>query len=266
MAAETARPPSKQYEVDVELAVKGLVTADRLKEVLALLEAGTGVSCYFEGKLYLVPTAGEASHNGAQVVSANLDEDESPEEDMWGGPLPAYLGGVIDNSPEALERRRALEIDQQRRAQQRAEDKALRERLTRAHHTDMEIFGRLRLRYGQPFIDSINTEIAAVWSEIKPFFSQGCKGGKAGQPRPMPQLELRGEVVSFYGYNSTGATKRVHTPLSMSDGMLGAAPVWKYKEWVEYVVPRIRAVIDDYAEKAHLVRVAHNPDSASSTS
>lgn len=240
----------------MELAIKGFVTADRLKEVLALLEAGTGVSCYFDGKLRLITKAGEALGAGDMVASTGLDEHESlDEEDRWDGPLPAYLGGVVDNSPEEIERRRLLKAERERDARRRVEQATTKERVTRDHRTDKEMFGRLLARYGQPLIDAINAEIAAVWDEVKPVFGHACKDGKAGQSRLMPQLELRGEVVSFHGFNASGSTKRVSTPVSMPDGMLGATPVWKYKEWVEHSVPRIRAVIEQYAEKAHLVRV-----------
>jgi len=246
----------------MDIQVKGLLTADRLREVLALVEAAAGINCYFDGRLRIqsaAEAAADTTHKGVLVLSdaedAGVNLDLENEEDRWDGPLPAYMGGVVDNSPEAIERQRLYELKMQSRALRDAEAAELKQRLSLEHNMSKELFGRLRMRYGQAFIDSINAEIAAVWAEVKPVFSVNCKDGKAGQPRLMPQLEVRGDSVSFHGFNLTGTTTRIATPVSMADKMLGARPIWKYKEWVEYAVPRIRAVIDEYAEKAQLVKV-----------
>lgn len=254
----------------MDIKVKGLLTAARLKEVLALIEAGTGITCYFDGRLQLRPTAAPLA-DAPRVdnpVFQGGEEEVQPEggeieEDHWDGPLPTYIGGVVDNSPEELERRRLLEEGRQKRELRLTEASALKQRLDREHLMNKELFGRLRLRYGQPFIAAINAEIAAVWSEVKPVFSHNCKDGKAGQPRPMPQLELRGDTVSFHGFNIAGTTTRIATPVSMPDSMEGARPHWKYKEWGEYAVPRIGAVINEYAEKAQLVKVGVKAASSS---
>lgn len=257
----------------MDINVSGVLTVGRLREVLALIEAGSGVTCFFEGRLRLfvtnplvtgkpradIPTVS----SGAEADQSNWDvEDEDEDEnDNWNGPLPAYMGGVEDNSPEAIERRRLFEEKMQNQKRQRAEEEAMRKRLSREHTTDKELFGRLRVRFGQPFIDAINAEIAEVWREVQPVYSKNTKDGKdgkAGQPRLMPQLELRGETVSFHGFNLTGTTMRVSTPVSISDKSLGSRPLWMYKEWAECAVPRIKAVVDAYAEKAQLVRVVPN--------
>ncbi|MQA23653.1 hypothetical protein [Rugamonas rivuli] len=255
----------------MDIKINGLLTADRLREVLALVEAGPGITCYFHGRLQL--RAAAASPAGAPRIDSLLIQDRAEEfqpegdleieEDHWDGPLPTYIGGVVDNSPEELERRRLLEEGRQKRELRLTEASALKQRLDREHMMNKELFGRLRLRYGQPFIGAINAEIAAVWREVKPVFSHNCKDGKAGQLRPMPQLELRGDTVSFHGFNLAGTTTRIATPVSMPDNMEGARPHWKYKEWGEYAVPRIRAVINEYAEKAQLVKVGVKAESSS---
>ena len=40
----------------MDIKVKGLLTAERLREVLALVEASAGIDCYFEGRLRLQAT------------------------------------------------------------------------------------------------------------------------------------------------------------------------------------------------------------------
>lgn len=253
----------------MDIKVKGLLTADRLREVLALIDSGRGITFYFDGRLQLratgvVPSGASGVDNtvipgGAEDVE--LDWEEEVEEDGWDGPLPAYIGGVVDNSPEELGRRRLLTETWQNHERRMADAAALRQRLSREHTMNKELFGRLRLRYGQALIDSINEEIAAVWREVKPVFGHNCKDGKAGQSRLMPQLELRGDTVSFYGFNVAGTTKKIATPISIPDGMEGARPLWKYKEWAECAVPRIKAIIDQYAEKAQLVKVGAQAES-----
>ncbi|WP_296942276.1 hypothetical protein [uncultured Massilia sp.] len=246
----------------MDIKVKGLLTAERLREVLALVEAGAGINCYFEGRLRLQAT-GKVVGCSTDTSDTDLDDvedvgpttDHEDEEDRWEGPLPAYMSGIEDNSPEAVERRRLHTERQQSEAIRTVQAREMRERLSREHKMSRELFGRLRLQYGQMFIDSINAGIAAVWDEVKPVFSANSKDGKAGQPRLMPQLEMRGNTVYFHGFNLNGTTKSITTPVSTTDTLLGARPIWKYKEWVEYAVPRIIAIIDEYAEKAHLVRV-----------
>ena len=252
----------------MDIKVKGLLTADGLREVLALIDSGTGITCHFDGRLKLRATevappratgGDSVFHNGADCAQPEWDVDV--EEDGWDGPLPAYFGGVEDNSPEELERRRLLKEERQKQALRRADAAALEQRLSREHTMDKELFGRLRLRYGQQFIDSINAEIAAVWREVRPVYAHNCKDGKAGQPRLMPQLELRGDTVSFHGFNVAGTTIKIATPISIPDKMEGARALWKYKEWAECAVPRIKAVIGEYAEKAQLVKVGVKAES-----
>lgn len=262
-------PPPQLSEIKMDIKVKGLLTADRLREVLALVESGVGITCHFDGRLQLRAKAMAPARapGAANMVISGGDEDVDPEwdveveEDSWDGPLPAYIGGVVDNSPEELERRRLLTETRQDQELRMADAAALRQRLSREHTMNKELFGRLRLRYGQALIDSINAEIAAVWCEVKPVFAHNCKDGKAGQSRLMPQLELRGDTVSFYGFNVAGTTTKIATPISIPDGMEGARPLWKYKEWAECAVPRIKAIIDQYAEKAQLVKVGVKAES-----
>ena len=253
----------------MDIKVKGLLTADRLREVLALVESGAGITCHFDGRLQLRATgvAPARAPGVSNMVIPAREEDVEPEwdigveEDSWDGPLPAYIGGVEDNSPEELERRRLLKEEWQKQELRRADAAALEQRLSREHTMDKELFGRLRLRHGQPFIDSINAEIAAVWREVRPVYAHNCKDGKAGQPRLMPQLELRGDTVSFHGFNVAGTTIKIATPISIPDKMEGARALWKYREWVECAVPRIKAVIGEYAEKAQLVKVGAKAES-----
>lgn len=256
----------------MEIRVKGLLTATRLRELLALIEASTSVTCHFDGRLQLraaqaSPTSAmypdhSVNHRGAEEAQPEEDLELEEEEDQWDGPLPTYISGVVDNSPEELERRRLLKEQRQSLSQRQAEAYALKKRLFNEHTMDKELFGRLRLRYGQPFIAAINAEIAATWREVNPIFSHNCKDGRANQPRPMPQLELRSDSVYFHGFNVTGSTKKIATPVSVREGREGAGPHWKYKEWVEHAVPRIRAVINEYAEKAQLVKVGIKADSS----
>ena len=98
-------------------------------------------------------------------------KDHEDEEDWWEGPLPAYMSGIVDNSPEAVERQRLHTERQKSEAIRTVQARELRERLFREHNMSRELFGRLRLQYGQMFIDSINAGIAAVWDEVKPVFS-----------------------------------------------------------------------------------------------
>lgn len=247
----------------MDIKLKGVLTADRLKELLALIESGAGIAWYFDGRLQLRATVlQQAVAPRIDVSVSNRDDAHAqPELDVeiageeWDGPVPAYVGGVVDNSPEELERRRLLELNRRELDQRRAEADKLKKLQSDEHTMDKEVFGRLRISFGQPFIDAINTEIAAVWRDVTPAFSINCKDGKAGQPRLMPQLELRDETVWVRGFNPTGTMIKIATPVSISDSALGSRPLWKYKEWVEHAVPRIKAVIEDYALKANLVRV-----------
>ncbi|MEF9926822.1 MAG: hypothetical protein RR775_17710 [Massilia sp.] len=250
----------------MDIKVKGLLTPERLREVLALVEAGAGINCYFDGRLRLQASveivrgctyADETSSSDAEDLGPTTDQED--DEDRWDGPLPAYISGIVDNSPEALERQRLRQERERREAIRTAQSRELQQRLSREYRMSRELFGRLRLQYGQMFIDSINAEIAAVWREVKPMFLVNCKDGKTGQPRLMPQLEMRGNTVYFHGFNLSGSTMKITTPVATMDRTLGSRPIWKYKEWVEYAVPRITAVIDEYAEKAHLMKSALQP-------
>ena len=254
----------------MRIRLKGELTEDRLKEALALIGAqGPGVKCYFDGVLDVYPAASRdlerADANavvGSVVLADEDDEADFAEEDEWHGPAPSYVSGVIDNSPKELERQRLVKLRDEEDKRKRLEAAALKKRLAREHMTDKEIFCRLiDLRCGNDLIRAINEEIAAVWAEVKPAFSQNVKGGKAGTPRPMPQLELRGTTVTFHGFNPNGISKKILTPLSERDGQLGARPIWAYKEWADVATPRVRAVIDKFAASAHLerVNVAGNP-------
>ena len=262
----TKRPSTRFFQGKMEIKIEGLVTANRLRELLALLEATSGISCYFDGSLRLQAQTAQVGALQPDHVRATkgcpdkslTDDEREPEDDDWDGPYPTYIAGVVDNSPEVLERRRQYELEKK----QREEAAALEKRLIDEHRMDKEVFGRLKLRYGPALIDAVNAEIAAVWSEVKPVYAHNCKDGKAGQPRLMPQLELRGDTVSFHGFNLAGTTLRVATPLSIPDSIEGARPVWKFKEWAEFVVPRIKAVIDSYAEKANLVKVGCKTESS----
>jgi hypothetical protein len=252
----------------MRIKLKGELTEDRLKEALALIGAqGPGVKCYFDGVLDVHPAASQDLERadadavaGSVVLADEDDEADFAEEDEWYGPTPSYVSGVIDNSPEELERRRLAKVADEKYRRKREEEDALEKRLMREHITNKEIFGRLVERYGHDLIDAINTEISAVWGEVKPVFLHNMKGGVAGAPRPMPQLELRGTTVSFYGYNSAGNTMRIVSPLTVG-GRRSVRPIWLYAEWVGIAVPRISAVIDRFAESANLVRVdvAGNP-------
>lgn len=247
----------------MDIKVKGIITAGRLREFLALIEAGGDITWHFDGRLQLRAAASPQTGVPRIDIPANHDGfgDAEPEYDVeiededWDGPVPAYIGGVVDNSPQEIEQRRLFREESENQKRRRAEANESERRRSQEHTMDKEVFGRLRLRYGQRLIDAINAEIAAVWREVNPVFSQNCKDGKAGQPRLMPQLEMRDETVWVHGFNSTGTMKRIATPVSISDSSLGSKPLWKYKEWVEHAVPRIKAVIDRYAEEACLVKV-----------
>lgn len=251
----------------MRIRVTGELTEDRLKEALALIRAkGPGVTCYFEG--YLLIKAGKAAEPSSKNRALNtsdiaLDDDahDDKEDDAsesleeWDGPVPAYVCGVVDNSPEAIERRRNYDLERAESERKNAEWRAEHDQALSQHISDVEIFQRLVLRYGDELISAINAEIAAVWAEVKPVFVHRMKDYELGASRPMPRLQLLGKSVSFFAFNTAGTTKKILTPLSMKDGSLGACPIWKYPEWKDCAVPRIRAVIEQFAQAAGLVRV-----------
>lgn len=249
----------------MRIKVRGELTEGRLKEAVALLGAkGHSLTCFFDGYLTVQPAeitqTSHATEKGADGdVMEEVDQGlEIGSDDDWNGPLPAYISGIFDHSPEAVEIRRLQRRNTERIEQAHLEAAALKKRLIREHMANKEIFGRLVLRFGGEFINAINLAISAVWGEVKPVFRHDGKGGKEGEPRPMPQVELRGTTVSLCGYNTTGATKRILTPLSETDSMAGAGPIWKYREWTECAVPRIREVIESFARQAGLERVGRH--------
>ncbi|NHZ38650.1 hypothetical protein [Massilia aquatica] len=196
----------------------------------------------------------DGTDSRAFIVSDDRLTDGQTEEDSWDGPLPAYVSGVFDNSQEAQAHRLA---SQQREEQDRLayiERQARQKSLLREHVRDKEFFGLLVKRDGPALIDALNTEIATIWQQNQPVFLHDCKQGKAGQLRPMPQLELRGTTVTIYGFNTLGSTRKILTPLSQKGGSLGVEPLWSYPEWVLGTVPRLRAVIDGFALRAGLER------------
>jgi hypothetical protein len=255
----------------MRIRVKGELTAERLKEALALIGAkGQDLNCYFDGYLIIKAekdadtSSGTGELNASAIIADGGTDDERPvSEEEWDGPAPAYASGVVDNSPEAIERRRSYEAARELSDRKHAEERAQWDRALTEHKTDVEIFQRLVLRYGDELIGAINKEIEAVWSDVKPVFEHRTKDYAAGASRPMPQLQLLGKTVSFHSFNKDGTTKKILTPLSEKQGYLGACPIWKYPEWRDFAVPRIRAVIDEFAQAAHLVRVNVSVEPAS---
>lgn len=257
--------------VAVKIRLEGFLTEQRLVEALDLMRAHAGaITCSVEGELTIVPTTAprtpvEAAVNVREgkgvpaftIPDARITESRA-EEDDWDGPLPAYVSGVFDNSPEAHAHRLA---SQQREEQDRlayTERRAREKSLLREHVRDKEFFGLLVQRDGPALIDALNTEIEAIWQQNQPTFLHDCKQGKAGQLRPMPQLELRGTTVTIYGFNMLGTTRKILTPLSQKGGTLGVEPLWSYPEWVSGTVPRLRAVIEGFALRAGLERYEAN--------
>lgn len=137
----------------MDIKVKGLLTAERLREILALVEAGAGINCYFEGRLRLQATGkvvggGKCSSEDAlgNVEDVGQITNHEDEEDRWDGPLPAYISGIVDNSPEAVESRRLHTERQQSEIIRTVQARKLRERLSREHKMSRELFGLLRLQ------------------------------------------------------------------------------------------------------------------------
>jgi hypothetical protein len=118
-----------------------------------------------------------------------------------------------------------------------------------------EVFESLLRTYGNPFIAALNSAIKDVWLTVEPRQTLSRpKMEKAGEQRAMPQICIQRGKVRFISQGRV-APVYIRSPLSSqsSAGTRGAwlAPHWQYPEWVEHVVPRLEAVIDEWERRAN---------------